>query len=115
MLKLENKTTKEYFDKAIKRNKYKIEEIKNPHENQRLWKISDCFGNIWNVLFSGDVDEYCVSYSDEFSVNILMYGNMVEIHGAVKNGRNLKADRILKQFAQLALLMSCFKIFGYLK
>lgn len=115
MLKFENKTTKEYFEKAIKRNKYEIEEIENSHKNQRLWRISDCFGNVWNVLFTGNVDEYRISYDDEFSVDILMPGNMVEIHRAIKNGRNLKADRTLKQFVQLALLMSCFKIFGYLK
>lgn len=54
-------------------------------------------------------------FKDEFSVDILMYGNMVEIHRAIKNGQNLKADRTLKQFMQLALLMSCYKKFGYLK
>lgn len=53
-----------------------------------------------------------ISYKDEFSVDILMSGNMVEIHRAIKDGRNLKADRNLKQFMQLALLMSCYKKFG---
>ena len=41
-----------------------------------------------------------------------MPGNMVEIHRAIKDGRNLKADRNLKQFMQLALLVSCYKKFG---
>ena len=67
------------------------------------------------MLFTGNVDEYRISYKDEFSVDILMHGNMVEIHRAIKDGRNLKADRNLKQFMQLALLMSCYKKFGYLK
>ena len=108
MLKFENTTTKESFEKSVKWSKNKIEEMEKPHENQRLWRISDCFGNVWNI------DEYRISYSDEFSVDILMSGNMVEIHRAIKDGRNLKADRNLKQFMQLALLMSCYKKFGYL-
>ena len=112
MLKFENKTTKENFEKSVSQSKNKIEEMERPHENQRLWKISDCFGNVWNVLFTGNVDEYRISYKDEFSVDILMYGNMVEIHRAIKNGRKLKADRTLKQFMQLALLVSCYKKFG---
>lgn len=115
MLKFENTTTKESFEKSVKWRKNKIEEMEKPYENQRLWRISDCFGNIWNVLFTGNVDEYRISYKDEFSVDILMPDNMVEIHRAIKDGRNLKADRTLKQFMQLALLMSCYKKFGYLK
>ena len=87
-----------------------------------LLEVTPCFliserlkKEIENHGFSGcrfaDVE---VSYSDEFSVDILMSGNMVEIHRAIKDGRNLKADRNLKQFMQLALLMSCYKKFGYL-
>lgn len=114
MLEFENKTTKESFEKIVKWNEYKIEEMERPHENQRLWKISDCFGNVWNVLFTSIVDEYRISYKDEFSVDILIPGNMVEIHRAIKNGRDLRADRSLKQFIQLALLISCYKKFGYL-
>lgn len=115
MLKFENTTTKESFEKSVKWSGNKIEEMKKPHGNQRLWKISDCCGNVWDVLFTGNVDEYRISYRDVFSVDILMYGNMVEIHRAIKNGRNLKADRNLKQFMQLALLVSCYRKFGYLK
>lgn len=115
MLKFENTITKESFEKSVKWSKNKIEEMEKPYENQRLWRISDCFGNIWNALFTGNVDEYRISYKDEFSVDILMPGNMVEIHRAIKDGRNFKADRNLKQFMQLALLMSCYKKFGYLK
>lgn len=33
MLKFENKTTKEYFEKAIKRNKYEIEEMEISSED----------------------------------------------------------------------------------
>lgn len=50
MLKFENTTTKESFEKSVKWSKNKIEEMEKPYENQRLWRISDCFGNIWNVL-----------------------------------------------------------------
>ena len=88
-MKFENKITKESFEKIIKWNECKIEEMERPCKNQRLWKISDCFGNAWNVLFTGNVDEYRISYKDEFSVDILIPGNMVEIHRAIKNGRNL--------------------------
>ena len=115
MLRFENKTTKENFEKSVELSKNKIEEMERPHENQRLWRISNCFGYAWNVLFTGNVDEYRISYKDKFLVYILMPGNMVEIHRAIKGGRNLKADRNLKQFEELALLISCYKKFGYLK
>lgn len=115
MLKFKNTTKREDFKKSVEWSKRKIEEIEKPHKNQRMWKISDCFGNVWNVLFTGNVDEYRVSYENEFSADILMHGNMVEIHRAIKNGRNLKADRNLKQFTQVALLVSCYNKFGYLK
>lgn len=115
MLKFENTTTREVFEKSVGWSKSKIEEMEKQYENQRAWKISDRFGNVWNVLFTGNVDEYRVSYGNEFSIDILMYENMVEIHRAIKNGRSLKADRNLKQFTQVALLVSCYKKFGYLK
>lgn len=115
MLKFENTIIRDDFEKFVGWNKNKIEEMERQHKNQRLWKISDCFGNVWNVLFTGNADEYRVSYGNEFSIDILMHGNMVEIHRAIKNGRSLKADRNLKQFTQVALLVNCYKKFGYLK
>lgn len=121
MLILKNNTTKASFESNLSWNKHKIEELENPYQNQRAWKISDRFGNVWNILFTGNVNEYRISYEpqydgdDTFSVDIVTSGDIVEIHQAIKNGRTLKSDRNLKQFINLALMLNCYMQFGYLK
>lgn len=121
MLKFINNTTKELFEATLSWHKYTLEKLESPFESQILWQLSDRFLNVWNILFCGSVDEYCISYQpqfngdDDFLVYIVTYGNIVEIHKAIKNGRTLQADRNLKQFTNLALILNCYIQFGLLK
>ena len=116
-----NMTTKEKFLKNVEWSGNKIEQVEPPCKRQKLWRVSDKFGNVWNILFRGEVDEYsiynvCKYPTDEpFRVDIISSGNKIEIHKAEKNGRKIKSDRLLKSFSQLAMMVNCYSQFGYLK
>lgn len=71
MLRFTNCTTKETFKTSIRWSDIKAEKLESSNKNQKLWKISDRFSNVWEVLFTGDVNEFRVSYHDEFSVDLL--------------------------------------------
>lgn len=121
MFKFKNTTEKEVFENTISFQGLKIKSIKSPYKTQKQWNITDRFGNEWNVVFSGNVDDFYL-YSvphfqcdKPFRVDFIMNGNNVEIHRALKNGRNIVSDRLLKQFAQLILMVNCFYKFGYMK
>lgn len=121
MYKFTNITTKENFLKETEWSGKKIVTVESPFKCQKQWQVSDRFGNIWNIRFNGNVNEYsiwnvCKYPTDEpFRVDIVSSGNKVEIHRAEKNGRKIKSDRLLKGFSQLALMVNCYSQFGYLK
>lgn len=121
MYKFENITEKESFENMINFQGLKIKPIMPIYKNQKQWNIKDRFGNEWNVVFSGKVDEFLIynvphfQCDKPFRIDFIMNGNNVEIHRAFKNGRNIVSDRLLKQFLQLILMISCFYKFGYMK
>lgn len=121
MYRFTNMTTKENFLKNIEWSGEVLKPMETPCKSQKLWQVSDRFGNVWNILFRGEVDEYsicnvCKYPSDEpFRVDIVSSGNKIEIHRAEKNGRKIKSDRLLKGFSNLAMMLNCYSQFGYLK
>lgn len=121
MYKFQNNTTKENFIRNIEWSGMEIKPTEVHGKLQKSWQLSDKFGNVWNILFRGNVNEYsifnvCKYQSDKpFRVDILSYGNNIEICKAEKNGRKIKANRLLKQFSQLAMTVNCYSQFGYLK
>ena len=120
MLKFKNMTTKENFLQNVEWSGKKVEQIEANGKDQMAWKISDRFGNVWNVLFQGRVNEWSVfnvpQYGEvSFKVDIVSCGNDVEIHRAEKAGRKIKSDRLLKQFSQVAMMVNCYIQFGYFK
>lgn len=125
MIKFENVTPLEDFKKYIEWEGIVIREDEllsvNPHliKGKRVWNITDKFNNEWNVMFSGNVDEWSIFNVSKieplFRVDIISSGNKIEIHRAEKNGRKLKADKNLKQFCNLAMWVNCLIHFGYLK
>lgn len=121
MYKFENKTERESFENMIDFQGLKIKPIQALYGNQKQWNIKDRFGNEWNVVFSGNVDEFYIynvphfSYDKPFRVDFTMSGNNIEIHRALKNGRNIVSERLLKQFSQLILMVNSFYKFGYMK
>jgi hypothetical protein len=121
VIKFKNTTEKESFKNMIEFQGLKIKPIQALYDNQKQWNITDSFGNEWNVVFTGNVDElyiYNVPHfgcDKPFRVDFIMNGNNVEIHRALKNGRNIVSERLLKQFSQLILMINSFYIFGYMK
>lgn len=121
MFKFENTTTKEVFENTINFQRLEIKQIEDSYKTQKQWNIKDRFGNEWNVVFSGNVDEFYIynvphfSYDKPFRVDFTMSGNNIEIHRALKNGRNIVSERLLKQFSQLILMVNSFYKFGYMK
>ncbi len=121
MFKFENVTTKENFERAINLQRLEINQIEALYKARKQWNIKDRFGNEWNVVFSGNVDEFYIcnvphfSCDKPFRVDFTMSGNNIEIHRALKNGRNIVSERLLKQFSQLILMVNSFYKFGYMK
>lgn len=121
MFKFENVTTKENFERAINLQRLEINQIEALYKARKQWNIKDRFGNEWNVVFSGNVDEFYIcnvphfSCDKPFRVDFTMNGNNIEIHRALKNGRNIVSERLLKQFSQLILMVNNFYKFGYMK
>ncbi len=121
MIKFENITKKEHFENTIEFQDLKIKPIQALYKNQKQWNITDRFGNEWNVVFTGNVNEFYI-YSvthfgcdKPFRVDFIMNGNNIEIHRALKNERNIVSERLLKQFSQIVLIVNCFYKFGYMK
>lgn len=121
MFKFENTTEKETFENVISFQELKIKLVESPNKVQKQWNIKDRFGNEWNIAFNGNVDEFSIynvphfSCDKPFRVDFTMSGNNIEIHRALKNGRNIVSERLLKQFSQLVLMVNSFYKFGYMK
>ena len=121
MYKFTNTTTKENFLKNIEWSGKEIKPIEAHGKDRKAWNVIDKFRNEWNILFAGNANEYSVFNvprypSDKpFKVDIISNGNKIEIHRAEKNGRHIKADRLLKEFSQLAIMVNCYSQFGFLK
>lgn len=120
MYKFTNKMTGEEFAAFRERNRHMLKEIPVPCTSQRKWRISDKMGNMWDITFKGDVDEWrisCVgnkpSYTP-FTVNVISHGDRVEIHESWKNGRHLTDSRFLRSLSHLAIMLNCYIQFGYL-
>lgn len=120
MYKFTNATPKEVFISNAEWCGQKIKRIKSPIKTQRKWSVTDRWGNEWIVVFKGNVSEFSVynvvkHHSDvPFSVDIVTYGNKIEIHKATTGGRVMQADRLLKKYSQLAMMVNCYLQFGYL-
>lgn len=121
MIKFENTMVKESFENTMNFQGLKIKPIQALYDDQKQWNITDRFGNEWNVVFSGNVNEFYLynvphyGCDRPFRVDFCMSKNNIEIHRALKNGKNIVSDRLLKQFSQLILMVSCFYKFGYMK
>lgn len=120
MLKFKNTTTKEDFLRSVKCRGQKIEPIELSGKIQKAWKISDKFENEWQVYFTKGIEEWSIFNIGRhgeifFRVDIVLCGSDIEIWRAEKNGKNIKSERLLKQFMQVAIMVSCYHQFGYFK
>ena len=118
MYKFRNVTAKEDFDKINEWADRKIYPTTHPTENVESWKITDRFGNNYNLVFDGNAIEWSIhniSSAIPLRVDFLLRGRDIEILRAQKGNKHYKSDRFLKQFDQLVLMASCYNIYGCLK
>lgn len=121
LLKIKNVTEKENFENNVSFQDLKIKSVEPPYKNQKQWNITDRFRNEWNVLFNGNVNEFSIfgvphfGCDKQFRVDFTMTENNIEIYRALKDGRNIVSERLLKQFSQVILMVNSFYKFGYMK
>lgn len=120
MLKYLNTTTKEqfksyYLDLAGE----KINSVPSQLPTQRSWEITDNFGNAWTVSFTGEVGEFTVegkmSTGVPFKIWLYLSGDRVEIVKAFDGGRNIRSDRLLGKYKELACMVSGYFKFNLLR
>ena len=89
-------------------------------KNRKRWNLSDKFGNEWNITYNANNRQYAVfsvckyAFDVPFSVFMQFDKNKITITNAEKAGRKIKADRFLKQFSQIAIMVNCYSSFGFL-
>lgn len=118
MIKYKNVTTKEQFNLHNEWAARTLEKIKPQFDHQKEWIIRDRFANAWKITFMGAVNQYRIQNLQNdpyFEVNMLVYGDCVEIHNAHDNGKKYHADRMLRKYKELACMVSNYLRFGMLK
>ena len=120
MYKFRNISTKEDVQKYMEWVGIKIQSLEPITKHQHRWNIQDRFENEWNLIFRTNENEWticnvCHSSGDiPFSVSFISNGRDVEILRAEKNGKHYKADRFLKSFSKLILMVNGYINFGYI-
>jgi hypothetical protein len=110
MYKFINRTTKEEFLNTINFNENNITKT-----DKNQWEITDRYKNKWRLVFIS-VNQFTIYNDDEpFWVDVYFKGQNVEILQAGISGKKLKSERFLKKFSELAMLISCYFQFNYLK
>ena len=120
MLNFENVKTKENFTNYIKENKMKLKEAEAYGKSRKCWNLSDKFGNEWNITYNANTRLYAIfsvckyDFDVPFAVFMQFDKNKIMITNAEKAGRKIKADRLLKQFSQRAIMVNSYSNFGFL-
>lgn len=127
MLKFLNVTTKEDFLSYKDWARQQISPMTTQCSGTQAWKISDHFGNTWDVTFSRNGGELTASENDgeftvggmttnssPFKVYLHLCGDAVEIVMATENGRTIRSDRLLKKYRELSVMVSNYLRFNLL-
>lgn len=114
MIKINNVTDKNNFMEAIKDGKLKIDKVE-----KNKWVLQHCIFNnlIYNLEYKDD-KTFNLSYKDSydnFTVNFTIEESLTIINKAKVNNKNCKADRFLKKYDSLAIMVNSFVNFGYIK
>ena len=118
MIKYTNITTKEQFQDHVVWSGETLEKIKAQFDHRQEWIIRDRFGNAWKVTFMGAVNQYKLENMEKdsyFEVDMLVYGDNIEIYHAYDHGKNYRADNKLRKYKELACMVSNYLRFGILK
>ena len=84
------------------------------------WLVEDRFLNAWTIHFTGTAGEYIVASKggvplSPFSVKVQLHGNQIGFVNAIDNGRRIQAERLLKKYRYLAVMVSNLFRFDMLK
>lgn len=123
MIKFENLITKEQFKKHIEENGIVITELPNKNKCIRGWKMTYPDGRTFIIAFTGEVNEWTVGMQNVENglktypevIDFYSSGNYVEIHRALVGNRTYRAEKFLKKYKDLALLVNGLVQFDYLK
>ncbi len=113
-----NVTTKEAFQSYLDWSGQHIEPLNADSKTIRSWTICDRFMNQWKLIFTGNVGEFTIGGTNDgaaFVVAMYLSGDKVEIMEAFDRGRCIRSNRLLKKYRELALMVSNYFRFGYLK
>jgi hypothetical protein len=114
MIKINNVTDKNNFMEAIKDGKLKINKV-----GKNKWILQHCVFNnlIYNLEYKDD-KTFNLSYRDSynnFTLNFTIEESLTIINKAKVNNKNCKADRVLKKYDSLAIMVNSFVNFGHIK
>lgn len=124
MYKFTNTTNKTVFLSNAEWCKQKIKPYKDLESDRNKWEITDRWENKWRVIFNEDtrifsifnVCHYPLETGEKpFKVDIITYDNIIEILEAQDGKRKLQADKFLKKFATLAIMVNCYLQYGYIQ
>ena len=124
MICFDNAVTNEQFAEYLDFNKQKVVPMQlltvNPDaiKGLKAWEITDKFDNCWEVIFNENFNEWTIAGHANycpFRVFVHMADSHVEIHTAHRNGKVIKADRMLQKYINLASIVNCYMRFGYFK
>lgn len=113
-----NVTAKAAFQSNLDWAEQRIEPLDVDNKTVRSWRICDRFLNQWKLIFNGNVGEFTISGTNDgatFVVAMYLTGDKIEIVEAFDGGRHIRSDRLLKKYRELALMVSNYFRFGYLK
>lgn len=114
MIKFNNITSKEQTEKAIEIS-YSIEKI-----DKNKWRIRNKNYDHTYILTFHSVNEWSLEYIgangfEPWLCRFLSYGNTVEIHRALHNGKTEKSDRFLNKYKQFCCVANSLIQYGYVK
>ena len=116
MLKFTNNIEKENFQNNVEMwhtNVSVIEIETETGKKQKTWQITDRIGENLTVLPTQNENEYSIcgflQYGKvPFTLGIYSNGDKFEILRAIRNGRNIKSDKLLNSFRYIAKRVHCY-------
>lgn len=115
MFSILNVTTKEQFKLNIDYFGYEV--VK---ESKNAWKVKDRYNHVYIVEYDSDENRWSISNSNEGIIDTLSFkfymifnDSSISILWGNYGGKTCRAERSLKRFMQLAIMVNNLYIFGY--
>lgn len=115
MFNILNVTTKEQF--KLNMDYFGYEVVK---ESENAWKVKDIYNHVYIVEYDSDENRWSISNSNEGIIDTLSFkfymifnDSSISILWGNYGGKTCRAERSLKRFVQLAIMVNNLYIFGY--